>query len=192
MHRIDGDGATPGNLFTEGNPATSTPATVVTDDWLNAVQEEVCNFIEGQGITLLTSGTDTYDQLDAALKKLIRLGGETFTATIANNTGPADVGGAGELEWDESTTKAVFMKYHIWRRTDSNSVLESGELRLAWDTENSAWVTPEWTSNFDDSGVTFSISSAASVGKLQYTSNDLTGTSYSGTIKVTDVKVIEQ
>lgn len=52
MHRIDGPAAAPGNLFTDGDPTAGTPATVVTDDWLNAVQEEVCNVILGASIPL--------------------------------------------------------------------------------------------------------------------------------------------
>ena len=52
-HRIDHVTAAPGGLFTEGNPATGTPATRVTDDWLNdTVQEEICGVIEADGITL--------------------------------------------------------------------------------------------------------------------------------------------
>lgn len=41
-----------GGLFTEGDPGTSTPATVVTAAWLNGVQEELANAIEAAGITL--------------------------------------------------------------------------------------------------------------------------------------------
>lgn len=51
MHRIDHPTAENG-LFTEGNPTTGLPATVVTDDWLNSVQEEVANFLEATGIVL--------------------------------------------------------------------------------------------------------------------------------------------
>lgn len=40
MHRIDGDGNVAGQ-FTEGDPGAGQPATQVTDDWLNAVQEEI-------------------------------------------------------------------------------------------------------------------------------------------------------
>jgi|LGOV01.1.fsa_nt_gb hypothetical protein len=46
MHRIDGAGATAGELFTEGDPAGGVPATTVTDGWLNAVQEEIAAVIE--------------------------------------------------------------------------------------------------------------------------------------------------
>lgn len=41
MHRIDGPAAAPGGYFTEGDPSVGTPATVVTDDWMNAVQSEI-------------------------------------------------------------------------------------------------------------------------------------------------------
>lgn len=52
MHRIDGPGATVDQKFTEGDPATATPATTVTDDWLNSVQEEIAAVIESSGIAL--------------------------------------------------------------------------------------------------------------------------------------------
>lgn len=52
MHRIDGPGATVDNKFTEGDPITAVPATEVTDDWLNSVQEEIAAVIESAGLTL--------------------------------------------------------------------------------------------------------------------------------------------
>ncbi len=52
MHRIDSVGATIDNQFTEGNPATGTPATRVAATWLNAVQEELAAVIEGAGLVL--------------------------------------------------------------------------------------------------------------------------------------------
>lgn len=52
MHRIDGPGATVDKKFTEEVPAQGIPATDVTDDWLNAVQEEIAAVIEGAGIIL--------------------------------------------------------------------------------------------------------------------------------------------
>ncbi|MEE9357456.1 phage tail protein [Candidatus Vondammii sp. HM_W22] len=48
MHRIDGPGHN-NNVFTEGDPQTATPATQVTDDWLNSVQEEIAAVIEEDG-----------------------------------------------------------------------------------------------------------------------------------------------
>ncbi len=55
MHRIDGPGAAPGGLFTDGDPAVGTPATVVTDDWLNATQEELANVVLAAGFSLSKS-----------------------------------------------------------------------------------------------------------------------------------------
>jgi hypothetical protein len=49
MHRIDAaDHAD--NLFSEGNPATGTPGTKVSAEWLNAVQEELCNALAAAGV----------------------------------------------------------------------------------------------------------------------------------------------
>lgn len=70
MHRIDGPGAAPGNLFTEGNPGTGVPATDVTDDWCNAVQEEICAVVTGAGL-FLNKPDNT--QLLAAITKLVRV-----------------------------------------------------------------------------------------------------------------------
>lgn len=66
MHEIDGDGNVDGS-FVEGDPTTGTPATVITADWLNAVQDELINVIEGAGIEL-EKGTN--DQLLAAILSL--------------------------------------------------------------------------------------------------------------------------
>jgi len=52
MHRIDGPGATEDNRFTDGNPASGIPPTIVTDDWANAVQEEIVAVITAAGLTL--------------------------------------------------------------------------------------------------------------------------------------------
>lgn len=71
MHRIDGPGATSGNLFTEGDPTTGVPATTVTGAWLNAIQEEIANVIEAAGLTLAKPDNT---QLAAAIAALITAG----------------------------------------------------------------------------------------------------------------------
>jgi hypothetical protein len=68
MHRIDTSTATIDNLFTEGDPVGGTPATVVSADFLNALQEEICGVIEGAGSTL-NKGNNA--QLLAAIQNLI-------------------------------------------------------------------------------------------------------------------------
>lgn len=76
MHRIDGAGHA-SNTFTKGDPLTATPATVVTDDWLNAVQEELSGFIEAAGVTLVKG---TNNQLQAAA---VKKNGDTMTGDLS-------------------------------------------------------------------------------------------------------------
>lgn len=87
MHRIDGEGATVDNKFTEGNPSTGLIATEVTADWLNAVQEEIIAVLTAAGIDpLKTSNT----QLRDAIQSLISGGGVAVTAA---GVSVADAGG---------------------------------------------------------------------------------------------------
>lgn len=73
--------------FSDGNPATSVPATLVTQDWLNGVQEEIINVIEAASLT--PSITDN-TQLKTAIQDLI-------TSAVSGASGsPYDIaGGAG-------------------------------------------------------------------------------------------------
>lgn len=87
MHRVDGPGHV-SNAFTDGDPATSVPATEVTDDWLNAVQEEVAYVIEQSG-TALNKADNT--QLRTAIVSMIGIAESgivinpaTFEGTVAN------------------------------------------------------------------------------------------------------------
>lgn len=66
MHRVDGPGATPTNQFTEGSPSTGVPATTVTADIMNALQEEVAAVIE-QGAGLVLNKPDNTQLLQAIL-----------------------------------------------------------------------------------------------------------------------------
>jgi hypothetical protein len=67
MHRIDTSGNVD-NRFHPGNPATGQQATLVDQDWLNAVQEEIVNVILAANIDL-EKGIN--DQLAAAIVALI-------------------------------------------------------------------------------------------------------------------------
>ncbi|WP_434663437.1 hypothetical protein P5W99_24360 [Paraburkholderia sp. A3BS-1L] len=53
--------------FTEGNPATGTPATKVRGSWLNMIQEELCAILAAAGIA---RSKTTYNQVNLALQKL--------------------------------------------------------------------------------------------------------------------------
>ncbi|MCE1117463.1 gp53-like domain-containing protein [Pseudomonas sp. NMI795_08] len=76
MHRIDGSGATVDNKFTEGDPVGGIQATVVTDSWLNAVQEELLAVLTAAGIAPLKS---SQNQVLAALRKLAQNSDGSYT-----------------------------------------------------------------------------------------------------------------
>ena len=76
MHKIDTTGHVL-NRFSDGNPLTGQPATVVDASIMNALVDELVYVIEQAGITLV-KGTNT--QLRAAILAMITGGGEEITA----------------------------------------------------------------------------------------------------------------
>lgn len=68
MHRIDGPGATAENRFTDGDPVAGTPATMVTDDFMNDVQEEIMSVLTDRGIAPVKG---VQNQLLTAIKALV-------------------------------------------------------------------------------------------------------------------------
>lgn len=188
MHRIDTDGATVGFLFTEGNPGLNIPATVVGADWLNdTVQEELVLVVENAGLTL--SKPDN-TQLQQALNIQIASGGggtgAVVTQAIANNQAAAAV--VAGLSFNSVTEKAASMLFSLVRRTDTpaEQFNEVGEIRIIHDAENSLWKI-DWSSSFDDAGVTFSITAG---GQIEYVSTNLAGASYAGELKVNNIRKI--
>lgn len=84
MHRIDGPGATVDNKFTDGDPVGGIQATVVTDDFLNDVQEELMSVLSAAGV-LPVKGTQ--NQLLKAISVLAQT--QKATAYTAGGTSPA-------------------------------------------------------------------------------------------------------
>jgi len=74
-------GPTVGGYFTRGNPSTATPATIVDDDFLNSLQEEVCQTIEAAGITLLKND---YTQLKKAIDYLHQKNGAVYASSSSS------------------------------------------------------------------------------------------------------------
>src|SRR6516164_6258029 len=80
MHRIDVPSAVPAlptpkqpgtpGYYTDGDPTTGLQATIVSDDWCNAVQEEIAYVVEQSGLVL--SKTDR-TQLYQAIGRLTRI-----------------------------------------------------------------------------------------------------------------------
>lgn len=174
MKRVDAAGAAPGNLFTNGNPATSTPATILEEEWHNTVQEELAVIVEDEGYTLDQTGADT-SQVQVAI------GMKNLTASILNNqSSPVSISG---LVFDKTQVKAARMFYSIDRRTDTNKKNECGEIYVMHDAEADDWRIKR-SGNFDAAGVDFTIDSS---GQVSYESDDLTGSSYAGNLRVKDI-----
>jgi len=97
MHRIDDPSAvaslptprqpgTPG-FFTQGSPTTGQEATIVTDDWANATQEELCYVIEQSGITLSkTDRTQLFQALARLFRRRLTAALTVYVSTTGNDT----------------------------------------------------------------------------------------------------------
>lgn len=83
MHRIDGPGATVDNKFTEGDPVGGIQATVVTDDFLNDVQEELMSVLAAAGVSAVKG---TQDQVLQAIYKLVQLQKASAFSTGGSST----------------------------------------------------------------------------------------------------------
>jgi len=182
MHRIDGPGATITELFTEGNPSLGIPATTITDDWMNDVQENLAVFIEAHEAL---SKNDS-DQLTRAINSAIGLGGTQLSQSVNNNEGtPQDVTG---VLIDKVDFKAAKLEFDLHRQTDSSNTQEIGTVYLSHDTADDAWRI-SLTSVLDDAGVTFSVTAA---GQLQYVSTNIAGANYASTLKITGITKFNQ
>lgn len=196
MFRIDSSGATVDNRFTEGDPALSIPATVVSADWLNHVQEEILKTIEEMG---LTPDKGNENQLYPALLELFLRGGRklSYNATLANNTGPADLqdlnNGNALLTVDGDLIKNKFFFFDIERKTSTQIVKEYGLCFIAWNSKDSVFEEPKLLTLNGDAGVILTLANVSGNNyKLQYTTGDLTGTSYVGRIDITSFFDIKQ
>jgi hypothetical protein len=83
-------GVNPDGFFTKGNPDDGIPATVVTADWANAIQEELAKVIEDAGIALdktshaqLKLAIQSMQQGNASLYAASTTAANTYTATLA-------------------------------------------------------------------------------------------------------------
>jgi len=103
MHRIDGPGATVDNKFTDGDPVGGVQATMVTDDWLNDVQENIMAVLVTAGVAP-TKGraADLLDSIKVLARgRLIAVqvfntpGTFTYTPTPGMGTVNIKVQGAG-------------------------------------------------------------------------------------------------
>lgn len=85
-------GPNPNSFYTKGNPGLGIPATVVDDDALNAMQEEICGVIEGAGIVL---DKTKRNQLLAALQGKLARNRLTANTTFFVNIGTGNNANSG-------------------------------------------------------------------------------------------------
>lgn len=100
MDRINGAGHV-GHLFVAEDAALNRPPTEITPGWMNGVQEEMCLFIESQGIVLNPADNT---QLGQAIRKAIQAGQRSV---IINNAvfAPAVAGTGKAVYWDAGNNR---------------------------------------------------------------------------------------
>lgn len=122
MHRIDGAGATVTGQWTEGDPSTGTPATEMTADWFNAIQNELENVIvTGAGIPLNKASNS---QLLAAL--LVVIANNLTLPTFTVGTLPAASGNTRRMVYvsnEAGGAVPAFSDGTNWRRFTDRAVV---------------------------------------------------------------------
>ncbi len=110
MHRIDDYGAVAG-MWTEGDPGQAIPATKITDDWLNDMQEEIASFIEAAGIALVKGDrTQLRDAIDVfvAAEASARASADTTHANLTNPHSATAAATASRLVLRDANARAQF------------------------------------------------------------------------------------
>lgn len=101
--------------------------------------------------------------------------------TLANNQTSAT--NVTNLLFDGTNTRGFILDYSIYRQTDTSlsAVAQVGQLRGVFNTQSSSWFMSDDFSG-QDAGVIFTIQPS---GQIQYTSTDITGANYTGTLRYT-------
>lgn len=99
--------------------------------------------------------------------------------TLANNQTSAT--NVTNLLFDGISTRGFILDYSIYRQTDTalSGVAQVGQLRGVFNTQSSSWFMSDDFSG-QDAGVIFTIQPS---GQIQYTSTDITGANYTGTLR---------
>jgi hypothetical protein len=160
-------GLTPGKVYY----ATTTPGTIsltppsALSQWIVA-------------IGLAVSATEiAINPVASASAIFITDSEQTFT--IANNQSSA--ANVTSLLIDGVSNRGFILDYTIYRQTDtaSSAVAQIGQLRGVYNTQSATWLMSDDFSG-QNSGVTFSIQST---GQVRYTSSNIAGANYVGTLK---------
>lgn len=83
--------------------------------------------------------------------------------------------------FNPAEVRAANIQYTIFRQTDTQTVVENGEMLLNYNA--AAPVNEKWKISQDRSGNTFTLFTITDDGQFYYTTNDLTGANYTGTVR---------
>ena len=182
MKRIEGD------RFTQGDPNTGLPATIITATWCNDMQEEVCNAILSRKGAI----TNTPDELAQALEDLSRRGMTLpVLPMVAKAEKESDAVPIAGLKFDKDRIKVAYFNIHFERKTSENFQSEEWTAaaiftfikeknKLDWDISTSSIL---------------STSGAMSIcidetGQVKYTCRELKGDNYRGEIRIGHIRFI--
>jgi hypothetical protein len=118
------------------------------------------------------------------LNGLITLGDIPLTSgNLLNNQASPPTQLIPGLRFDISTVKGAFVEYNILRTTNETyeRLTETGMLVVTYNPITFAWDLARYSAG--DAGIEFAISNVGSVGQAYYSSTNLTGAQYSGTIR---------
>ena len=153
MHRIDTSTATSNGLFTEGDPLVPTPATVVSADWLNSVQEELAAIVTNAGLELQKA--DNTQVLTAILQIIARQSSELERLRLLKIGCP--------MYWRSTTLPAG----HVWANGDLALFADWPELKKIYDAGGFAGMLLAYNAN--------SATIAANLGKWRPNAANPTG-----------------
>jgi hypothetical protein len=97
--------------------------------------------------------------------------------SIANNQVSLD--NVSNLVFDGAVAKKFIVDYGLYRSTDTTSLAQAGRLRGVYNEDAAEWYLSDDYSG-QNAGVTFSITNG---GQIQYTSSNISGTGYVGTLE---------
>lgn len=126
----------------------------ITAAWVNVIRTSLISAF-GEGVIAQTSFTIADNQ-----------------AVAANIT---------NLSFDSDDFSSVDLEFEIKRSDSIETLMERRDFRLLY--KSSSWQLEESSRHGDDTGVTFSVVTTDGVGQLKYTSTDMAGSGYTGTLK---------
>lgn len=191
MKRVAAEGATPDNYFTDGNPQTAVPATVLNSDYMNILQEEIAAVIESAGMELdqlkLFQDPATPHDVTQLLKAIkIHASGEYAQQvfTLLNNQSVfQNVTG---LNLDKAKYKSAKYAVDIHLKTDTEERSAMGELTII--TLPGANTCKAFLNlDGDDMEVVIDVSNT---GQVQYKTPNISGSNFTGKLRYSPIRMM--